>query len=223
MPPMSRVSVGLLARCMCLVLVLSPVSFAEPAVRVLALFPGKAMLEIDGKRKVLAAGAVGPGGVRLVEADPAQAVVEIAGRRQVLRLGTAVAAEYRAPSRREVRIVGDASGSYYTDGLVNGQPVRFLVDTGATNVTMSEDQARRLGLQHRVDGVRIGVGTASGRANGFRIRLDSVTVGGLRAANVGAVVIDGNSPRDVLLGMSFLGRFDMEQRANLMILRSDFQ
>lgn len=204
-------------------LLMLPTVYADQAgitVRALALFPGKAMLEIDGARKVIAVGETGPRGVRLVSADSRAAVVEIGGERRELRLGSAVSAVYREPEMREVRIVADATGSYFVDGLVNGQPVRFLVDTGATSVAMSELHAGRLGLQHRLDGERIGVGTASGAVGGHRIELDSISVGGIRLRNVEAVVIDGDSPRHVLLGMSALGRFELDQRSNLMILRS---
>jgi aspartyl protease family protein len=195
--------------------------FAGPEVRVLALFPDKAMLEIDGKRQVLAAGAEHASGVLLVSANPREAVVEIDGARETLLLGSAVAATYAAPTRREVRILKDGRrDGYFVDGLINGQPVRFLVDTGATSIAMSEQHATRLGIAHRVDGTRVGVGTASGRAIGHQVQLDDVSVGGLRFNDVRAVVIDGDSPAYVLLGMNVLSRFELEQRENLLILRS---
>jgi len=194
---------------------------AGPSVRVLALFPDKAMLEVDGKRKVLAAGAVHSSGIVLVSANPREAVVEIDGRRETLVLGSAVAATYAAPTRREVRILkDDRRDGYFVDGLINGQPVRFLVDTGATSIAMSERHAARLGIAHRVDGTRIGVGTASGRAIGHQVQLGDVSVGGLRFNDVRAVVIDGDSPSYVLLGMNVLSQFELEQRENLLILRS---
>ena len=196
---------------------------AASSVRVLALFPDKAMLEIDGQRKVLAAGTTGPGGVRLISADPEQAVVEIDGRRQSLRLGSAVSANYQPKQRREIRILKDnRTAGYFVDGLINGQPVRFLVDTGATSVAMSEVHAARLGIRHRVEGTRIGVGTAAGRAIGHQVELRSVSVGGLRVDNVRAVVIEGDSPVNILLGMNVLTQFEMDQRENLLILRSKF-
>lgn len=194
---------------------------AGPPVRVLALFPGKAMLEIDGKRKVLAAGDSGPQGVRLISADTRQAVVEIDGQRETLRLGSAVSATYKSRERREIRIL-KGRGGYFLDGLINGQPVRFLVDTGATNVAMSERHAARLGLQHRIDGIPVGIGTASGNARGHRIALRSLSVGSIRLADINAIVIDGDSPRFVLLGMNVLSRFDIDQRENLLILRTKF-
>ena len=202
---------------------LNAAALAGPSVRVLALFPDKAMLEIDGQRKVLAAGKTGPAGVRLISASPNEAVVEIDGNSQTLRLGSAVAASYRPKQRREVRILKDnRTAGYFVDGLINGQPVRFLVDTGATSVAMSERHAARLGIRHRVDGIRVGVGTASGNAVAHRVNLKSVSIAGLRVADVAAVVIDGDSPRDILLGMNVLSQFEMDQRENLLILRTKF-
>ena len=86
---------------------------AGPSVRVLALFPDKAMLEIDGQRRVLAAGKAGPGGVRLISASPREAVVEIDGRRETLQLGSGVSARYQARERREVRILKDNRAAGY--------------------------------------------------------------------------------------------------------------
>ena len=212
-------SVRLLFVC-CL---LNAAALAGPSVRVLALFPDKAMLEIDGQRKVLAAGKTGPAGVRLISASPNEAVVEIDGDSQTLRLGSAVAASYRPKQRREVRILKDnRTAGYFVDGLINGQPVRFLVDTGATSVAMSERHAARLGIQHRVDGIRVGVGTASGDAVAHRVNLKAVSIAGMRVADVAAVVIDGDSPRHILLGMNVLSQFEMDQRENLLILRTKF-
>lgn len=203
-------------------LVLAALAHAGPSVRVLALFPGKAMLEIDGQRKVLAAGESGPRGVRLIEADSREAVVEVGGRREVMRLGSAVSTNYAETGRREVRIVKDPRGGYFIDGLVNGQPVRFLVDTGATSVAMSAVDAGRLGIRHRVDGEPVGVSTAGGDAQGYQVMLRSLSVGGLRQDNVRAVVIEGDSPRHVLLGMNVLARFEIEQRENLLVLRERY-
>lgn len=194
---------------------------AGPSVRVLALFPDKAMLEIDGQRKVLSAGSTGPAGVRLISADPGKAMVEIDGESQELRLGSAVNASYQPKLRREIRIL-KGNGGYFVDGLINGQPVQFLVDTGATSIAMSERHAARLGIQHRVDGFRVGVGTASGNTFGHQVTLRSVSIGELRLNDVKAVVIDGDSPRNVLLGMNVLSRFEIDQRENLLILRSTY-
>lgn len=207
---------------MLLVLLWGATVIAAPGVRVLALFPGKAMLEIDGQRRVLEAGAAGPGGVRLISADPDSAVVEIDGRRETLYLGSTVNARFEPTTQREIRMLKDPRGGYFLDGLINGQPVTFLVDTGATSIAMSERQAASLGLDPRVDGVRVGVGTASGPVGAHQIELRSVSVGGIRLRDVGAVVIDGDSPPHVLLGMNVLSQFEIDQRQNLLILRAKY-
>jgi aspartyl protease family protein len=212
-----RVCVLALLLCLCS----SIVSGAE-SVRVLALFPGKAMLEVDGKRKVLSAAGDAFRGVKLISADTREAVVEFDGRRETLRLGSSVRSEYKKSTRREIRIVKDRRGGYFVNGLINGQPVNFLVDTGATSIAMSENQAAKLGLQHRVDGRRVGVGTASGNVVAHEIELRSISVAGVRMNDVRAVVIDGSSPRFVLLGMNVLSKFDIDQRENLLVLRTKY-
>lgn len=203
-------------------LLLSTSLCAAPAVRVLALFPDKAMLEIDGERKVLAAGERGPGGVRLISADSRAALVEIAGRREELRLGSAVSTSYAQAQTREVRIVKDLRGGYFVDGLINGQAVRFLVDTGATSVALSAGEARRLGIAYQDEGLPVAVSTASGDARGFQVKLRSLAVAGLRLNDVRAVVIEGEGPSKVLLGMNVLSRFEIDQRENLLVLRERF-
>lgn len=215
-----RLSLGvglLVLLCIC-----TSIAAAADSVRVLALFPGKAMLEVDGKRKVLSTTGAAFKGVKLISADTREAVVEIDGRQEALRLGSAVRSEYEKSARREIRIVKDRRGGYFVNGLINGQPVTFLVDTGATSIAMSENQAAKLGLQHRVDGRPVGVGTASGPVGGHEITLRSISVAGIRMNGVRAVVIDGNSPRYVLLGMNVLSRFDIDQRENLLVLRTKF-
>ncbi|MCB1924258.1 MAG: TIGR02281 family clan AA aspartic protease [Gammaproteobacteria bacterium] len=205
-----------------MMLFLATAAYADSVVRVLALFPDKAMLEVDGQRKVVSVGGKPFAGMRLLRADTREAVVESGGQQYTLRLGSAVSASYAPRERREIRILKDSRGGYFVDGLINGSPVRFLVDTGATSVAMSERHAAQLGLQHRVDGTPVGVGTASGSARGHAVQLASVSVAGMRVNDVRAVVIDGDSPQFVLLGMNVLSKFDIDQRENLLILRSKF-
>lgn len=208
---------------LCLGLLLwAPAALAVERVRVLALFPDKAMLSIDGRNRVLASGQTSREGVRLISADPQRAVVEIDGRRQELRLGTGVAASYQQPTAAEVRIAKGDRGSFRTQGWVNGRPVRFLVDTGASGVAMSQVEADRLGISYRMDGLPISVSTASGVVRGYRIELDSVRVGEIELSRVEGIVVQGESPREILLGMSFLGRLEIEQAGNLMVLRRKY-
>lgn len=201
-----------------LLLLVLPISAAE-RVSVLALFPGKAMLEIDGQRKVLSEGQSHASGVRLISANPREARVELNGREQVLTLGTAVSASYVRPASEEIRLVRN-DNAYFIDGLINGQPQRMLVDTGATLVAISETDARRLGIPYVLEGEHMGLRTASGVVRGYGVNLKSLKIGSRTFNRVQAVVVQGDNPHFVLLGMNVLQHFEIEQQRNLMILRS---
>ena len=193
---------------------------AAPQVRVLALFPGKALVEVDGRRHLLRAGQATPEGVRLVEADSRRAVLEVDGRRASYTVGGGpVSARYAAPRAVEVRIAPDRAGMYRVPGTINGQPVDFMVDTGATFVSLSGAQAKALGILYRAEGRPTAVRTASGVARAWRLKLDEVQVGGIRLRHVDAVVLEGPGPGHVLLGNSFLGRLHIEREGPVLVLR----
>lgn len=194
-------------------------SQAVQQVRVLALFPEKAMLEIDGKRRILKAGQTSPEGVQLVAANAREATVSWGGQERVLHPGGSVSANYAAVTRQEVRIVRDNRGSYTTSGTINGRATDFLVDTGANGVAMSVAHARALGIPYQLTGTPIQVGTAGGVVSGYRVVLDKVRIGAVELNQVSGVVIEADTSLRVLLGMSFLQRLDISQTDNIMVLR----
>lgn len=196
-----------------------PAAAAE--VRVLALFEGKAVLEIDGRQQTLAQGETGPGGVRVLRASPSEVTVEIDGRVQRLELGRHIGTRYAAPATREAQILRAGNGAYVARGAINGYPVEFLVDTGASTVSLSGREAERLGLAFRTQGSRIGVATAQGVTSGYQLMLARVQVGELTLNNVEAIVIDGEFPVRPLLGMTFLGRIEMRHEQGLLVLRQN--
>ncbi len=98
-----------------------------------------------------------------------------------------------------------ADGHFWADGLVDGAPVRFLVDTGASSVSLTPQDAQRLGLDPANLIYDQTVRTAAGDSLAARVRLDSVSVAGVRLAGVDALVIGRGLPAS-LLGMSYLGR-----------------
>ena len=113
-----------------------------------------------------------------------------------------------------VVIRADRSGHYVARGEINGEPVRFLVDTGATDVALSESQARSLGLEF---GPRIALSTAGGPSTGWMTRIDEVRIGGLRRRDVRATIT--SAPMDsVLLGMSFLRHYRLEQDGDELVI-----
>ena len=108
------------------------------------------------------------------------------------------------------------------NGSVNGLTVTFLVDTGATTVAMNELEARRLGIQYKLQGKESRVSTASGVAKSWYVKLDTVKVGEIAVNNVGAVVIEGSHPTDVLLGMTYLEYVKLQEHNSILMLEKKF-
>ena len=195
---------------------------AAPDVRVVGLFNDQAVLQINGRQHVLKAGQTSPEGVKLLEADSESAVLQIEGERIEARLDGRVSARKQGSTAREVQVWRNTSGMYTTVGSINGLPVSFLVDTGATQVAMNAAQARRLGIDYRVTGSPAEVTTASGVERAWMVSLDSVKVGELEVRNVQAVVLDGAQPQTTLLGMSYLGRMKITNDGQLMTLQKKY-
>jgi aspartyl protease family protein len=114
-----------------------------------------------------------------------------------------------------VRLKRGPDGHFRAPGRINGQPVRFLVDTGATVVAVPEAVARRLGLER---GAATRVVTANGEAVAYATRLDSVGLGGAGARRVASHIVPGMGGEEVLLGMSFLARFQISMRGAEMLI-----
>jgi len=109
------------------------------------------------------------------------------------------------------------SGHYVAEGEINGQAVTFLVDTGATDVALPESVARALGLEF---GPRVRVMTAAGPSTAWMTRLNEVKVGGIRRTNVRASITSGEFD-GVLLGMSFLKHYSLQQQDGKLIIKQD--
>ena len=113
----------------------------------------------------------------------------------------------------------DRNGHYQAEGTINGQAVIFLVDTGATDVALPESAARALGLDF---GPRVQVMTAAGPANAWLTRLDEMSVGGIRRRNVRASITSGEF-NGILLGMSFLKHYNLQQQDGKLVIREQPQ
>jgi aspartyl protease family protein len=206
----------------CAAALLSVPVFAAPAqVQVVGLFPGAAVLNVDGQRKLVKVGQTGPGGVVVVSADSKGAVLRIDGVERSYGLSREYSDGFaEAEAKQQMSIAQGNGGHYWVAGSIQGQPVQFLVDTGASSVAMNEGQARRLGIDYRVSGTPMMVSTASGTAKAWRVNLNSVKVGALEVIGVEGVVLQGDSPTEVLLGMSFLSRVRWREEQGVLMLES---
>jgi aspartyl protease family protein len=193
-------------------------AYAVEKLEVQGLFSNKAVLMVDGKRHVIAVGETSPEGVKVISANSRGAVLEVDGKQKQYNLGSSVSTTFVKRKSQKETIFINSGGMYMTFGNINGRTVRFLVDTGASAISMNTDQAKKLGIRYDKIGVPAGVSTASGFVDAYRVRLKSVSVGNITETNVEAFVIDGKHPGPILLGMTFLGRLSVEHSGNSMTL-----
>jgi aspartyl protease family protein len=107
-------------------------------------------------------------------------------------------------------------GHYVAPGRINGVPVVFLLDTGATNVAVPDDLANRIGLER---GLPITSMTANGLVRSWLTELRSVELGPLEMSGVKASILPNMPGSEVLLGMSFLRHLELIQRDGQLILK----
>ncbi len=205
-----------------LLLVTSLSAFASPdSVKVVALFANKAMLMINGENIIMKKGDVIQG-VTLVSAHGRGAVVRFEnGVEKELGLNQSINQAFKKPSNNKLTVYSDRSGMFFMPGKINGRPTRFLLDTGATFVSLSSVEADTLGLSYQ--SARKGmVQTANAVVPVWQIKLDNVKVGGISVSNVEAVVLKGSSPKPILLGMSFLKHLKMQRNGAAMLIEQKY-
>ncbi|MBW7861933.1 MAG: TIGR02281 family clan AA aspartic protease [Rhodocyclaceae bacterium] len=190
-------------------------------VELAGVFGGKAVLIVDGGApRTLSVGQRTREGVRLLEVGEKDAVVEVGGKRQRVALGQAAIRSGAPSDAAEAHLVADGRGHFYASGSVNGAAVRFLVDTGATMVSLGASDARRAGLNPG-SGTAVNVQTANGLTRAWHMKIDTLVLEGIRLHGVDALVHEGDLPI-VLLGMSFLNRMDMRREGGRLLLRKRF-
>jgi len=195
----------------------------EDDIEVVGLSDGKAVVQIGGnpKPRVIREGQSLPNGMRLIKATREAAVFERDGKRETITMGSHVSSAPPASSGAgQAVLIGDARGHFMTTGTINGGTVQFLVDTGATMISMGRSDARRIGLKY-TDGERGYSRTANGVAAVYRVKLDAVRIGEITLNNVDALVHESDLPF-VLLGMSFLNRVEMRREGNDLTLVKRF-
>lgn len=206
---------------LCTGLLLAHVAANAQSVALSGVMGERALLVIDGAAQVLTTGETRLG-VTLVSTDGETAVVDLGGRHQTLRVGESpVSVGSRAAGAGARVTLHAGSGGHFTGtGQFNGVTLPFVVDTGASTVVMSTGHAEQIGLQYR-NGQRGAVTTANGTVPAWTVQLNSVRLGEVEIYNVAVTIVPAGAPV-VLLGNSFLGRFQMRQVNDELVLEKRY-
>jgi len=125
-------------------------------------------------------------------------------------------ASVQRDGQQEIVLQRNKYGHYVASGMINQQPVVFMLDTGATDISIPQNVAQRLGLQ---PGRTVTYQTANGPALNYATQLESVSLGNITLYNLPASINPNVNQEDVLLGMSFLKHLEFSQKGDTLTLR----
>jgi aspartyl protease family protein len=203
-----------------LLLLLGPTAWAADVALIGVIGDKAAVFAVDGGEPKTVKVNQKWKGISLVSVEGDQATVEIDGKTRVLKIGQHYRSATASSDRQSVTLAADTSGHFVSQGSINGNPVRFLVDTGASTVALPAAEAQRLGIDYR-KGQRGFTNTAGGVVPVYRVRFDSVKLGSIELSGVDGIVIEQGL--DIaLLGMSFLNRVEMKRDGQTMVLTRRF-
>ncbi len=200
-------------------LLLAAAPLAAQEVGLAGILGSKAMLIINGGSPRAATVGQTIDGVRLLAVQDEQVIVEIGGRKRALRVGQH-AVGTAAEGGSKIVLTADGQGHFLANGTINGTSVRFLVDTGATMISLGASDARRIGLDFN-SGQRGISQTANGQVQVSRVKLDTVRIGEVTLHGVEATIQQNDMPI-ALLGMSFLNRMEMLRDGPTMTLKKRY-
>jgi aspartyl protease family protein len=178
----------------------------------------RALLVIDGKPRQVAIGTT-VDGVKLLAVSNNDALIEVGGKRVALQLGGSPAnlgGVASAGTGDKIILTSSSGGHFVTSGTVNGSAARFVVDTGATTITMGALDADRVGIDYKKGQLSYS-STANGVVPAYRVMLSSVRIGDVQVYNVEATVLPAPMPY-MLLGNSYLDRFQMRRENDRLTL-----
>ena len=169
-------------------------------------------LIVNGQNvRFLQIGEVSPEGVKLRDIQNGMAVLEVDGRVMNMRIGQSTITQ--------TVLTADAQGHFVANARINGFPVRALIDTGATFVSLSVADAQRMGINY-LQGKRSVSQTANGLVSVYLVNIAHVQVGDIAFSNIpGSVAVDATAQQTpALIGMSFLRHVEMRRSGNTMSL-----
>ncbi len=189
-------------------------------VAVVGMIGTRAILVVnDGAPQTVAVGGRSREGVKVLGVDGDVATLEVDGKRQRIRLGERVVRREGGVGEGLV-LQADSRGHFLAQGRINGKETGFLVDTGATLVSLGKSDAQRAGVDFTKGSPGRSV-TANGTVRVWRVQLDTLELGGMRVHNVEAAVHEQDLPF-ALLGMSFLNRMHWQREGDKLILRKRY-
>ena len=159
-------------------------------------------------------------GVKVLAIQNNQVIIEMSGRKRPLRVGQHAVGTPASGGAEQMVLNADARGHFFTTGTINGVSLRFLVDTGASMISLGASDARRMGLDFN-RGQKGMSQTANGQVVVSKVQLDNVRIGGVTLHQVDALIHQSDMPV-ALLGMSFLNRMEMQRDGNTMTLKKRF-
>lgn len=215
----SRLSTAFVFLGMCL----STLSFAGTQINVVGLFNNKALVSINGSAPQSIAAGQTKSGVKLIAADSESATFMVEGKRQVLRMGQAVSVAATAGhvNNDPVSLYADSQGHFFGNLNINGAALKYVVDTGATTVSMNSGDAKYAKIDYE-KGEKVTMSTANGDVGAYLVKLNTLKIGTITLNNIDAVIHEGGSPPYVLLGMSALNRLEMKRDNSIMTLSKKY-
>ncbi|WP_028102983.1 retropepsin-like aspartic protease family protein [Pseudoduganella violaceinigra] len=193
---------------------------AQADVSLVGTLKEKALLSVNGAPpKTYPVGATLPDGSKLIAVSSGEAVIAEGSKRYTIRLGEFVTVS--AGGGNTMVLTPDQLGHYSVQGEINGVPVRMLLDTGASYVSIPAAMAAKMGIDYRGKGRRGQSSTANGVTEVWLVKLDRVRIGGFEFANVEASVSEAPLPV-ILLGNSVLKRLDMKTESGTLTLSKRF-
>lgn len=202
-----------------MLLCLPPLQAGAQDVGLAGLMGSRAMLVVNGGEPQAVRVGETLDGVRLLSIQGEQVLIEIGGKKRALRIGQH-AIGTGGDGTSKIVLTADNQGHFYTTGTINGASIRFVVDTGASMISLGASDAKRMGLDF-AKGERGVTMTANGQSVVSKVQLNSVRVGDVTLNNVDALILQTEMPV-ALLGMSFLNRMEMMRDGDTMTLKKRF-
>lgn len=199
-------------------------AYAETQVNVVGLFSNRALVMINGSGPHTLRAGQTKNGVKLISANSSSATLLVEGKRQVLGMGQAASiggsissGQVNAP----VSLYADKSGHYFGNMNINGASLKYVVDTGATTVSMSSRDAKNARIDYK-NGQKVRMSTANGVVQAYQVSVNTMKLGTIILNNVKTTVIEGSSPPFVLLGMSAQNRLNIKRENSIMTLSKKY-